>query len=249
VNRYQAVAVLAGAAVLAGVPAGAGALTGVTGPGVTWGTAQEVPGMAALNTTAAEITAMSCASAGNCSAGGYSGGQVLVVSQAGGTWGKAEEVPGTAALDKGGTAEITSVSCGSAGNCSAGGSYADSSGHGQALVVSQVGGRWGRAEEAPGTAALDKGGTAEITSVSCAAAGDCSAGGSYENGGGQAFVISRAGGTWGPAEEVPGTATLSKGNAQVTTVSCPPSGTCSAGGSYYQSRSVEQPFVVSQTSP
>lgn len=46
---------------------------------------------------------MSCASADNCSVGGYytdnSGNlQAFVVSQTSGAWGKAAEIPGTAAL-------------------------------------------------------------------------------------------------------------------------------------------------------
>jgi hypothetical protein len=53
-------------------------------------------------------------------------------------WGTAEEVPGTAALNQGGSAQITSVSCAAAGNCSAGGDYTDSSGHQQAFVDSQT---------------------------------------------------------------------------------------------------------------
>jgi hypothetical protein len=52
-------------------------------------------------------------------------------------WGAAEEVPGTAALNQGRDAHLTSVSCGSAGNCSAGGSYQDSSRSSQAFVASQ----------------------------------------------------------------------------------------------------------------
>ena len=100
-----------------------------------------------------------------------------------GTWGTAIEVPGTAALNQGGDAEIDSVSCASAGNCSAGGNYADSSGHGQAFVVSQTNGTWDTAIEVPGTAALNQGGDAEINSVSCASAGNCSAGGYYRSSG------------------------------------------------------------------
>ena len=107
----------------------------------------------------------------------------------GATWGMAKELPGTAALNKGGNASINSVSCASAGNCSAGGQYKDSSGHLQAFVVSQVHGVWGKAEEVPGTAALNQGGNAEITTVSCASAGECSAGG-FTAGGGGAFVVS-----------------------------------------------------------
>jgi hypothetical protein len=44
----------------------------------------------------------------------------------------------TAALNRGGNAGVSSVSCASAGNCSAGGFYKDSSGHQQAFVVSQT---------------------------------------------------------------------------------------------------------------
>ena len=75
--------------------------------------------------------------------------------------------PGTATLNTGGKAAVGSVSCASAGNCSAGGYYLDSSGHYQAFVVSQVNGTWGKAKEVPGTATLDTHGDATINSVSC----------------------------------------------------------------------------------
>jgi hypothetical protein len=55
---------------------------------------------------------------------------------------KAIEVPGTAALNAGGNAEVSWVSCASAGNCAAGGSFQDRSGHLQPFVVSQVNGHW-----------------------------------------------------------------------------------------------------------
>ena len=139
---------------------------------------------------------MSCASAGNCSAGGYytdsSGSpQAFVVSQVNRTWGTAQEVPGTAALNQGGTAQALSVSCASAGNCSAGGYYTDISRHQQAFVDSETNGTWGTAQEVPGTAALNQGGTARIESVSCASAGNCSAGGYYTDniGSQQVFVV------------------------------------------------------------
>jgi hypothetical protein len=204
----------------------------------TWHTAIQVPGTDALGHGHAVITSVSCGSAGNCSAGGdYTGRsrslQAFVVSQVGGTWGKAIKVPGTAALNKDGGAAINSVSCASAGNCSAGGSYADSSHHGQVFVVSQVNGTWGEAIEVPGTAALNRGGAAEITSVSCASAGNCSAGGRYfrYSSGFQVFVVSQVGGTWGTAIEVPGTAALNtEGNAEIASVSCASAGNCSAGG-------------------
>jgi hypothetical protein len=162
-----------------------------------WGKAIEVPGTAALDRGGdAGIGSVSCAAAGTCSAGGYyrttPGGddQAFVVSEVNGTWGTAIKVPGTAAQLP--NAGIGSVSCAAAGTCSAGGSYTDSSGHGQAFVVSEVNGTWHKAIEVPGTAALNQHGNAAIGSVSCAAAGTCSAGGYYTDSSGnlQAFVVS-----------------------------------------------------------
>ena len=82
---------------------------------------------------------------------------------------------------------MASVSCATAGDCSAGGDYYAAGN--QAFVVTQANGTWGRAEEVPGTAALNTGGGAQVTSVSCAAAGQCSAGGYYDGSGHQAFVV------------------------------------------------------------
>jgi hypothetical protein len=86
------------------------------------------------------------------------------------------------------------MSCAAAGSCLAGGIYTDSSGHGQAFVASQVNGTWGKAIEVPGTAALNSGGRDAVNSVSCAAAGTCSAGGFYTESSNhqQAFVVSQA---------------------------------------------------------
>jgi hypothetical protein len=228
----------------------------VSETGGTWGTAVQVPGTAHLNKGGnAETTAVSCASAGNCTAGGaYEDASVdrwaFVVSETGGKWGTAIQVPGTAALNKGGNAEIVSVSCVTAGNCTVGGDYADASYLPQALVVSQIGGKWGTAIEVPGTAALNKGGSAEVLSVSCRSAGDCSAGGDYLDGSFhvQAFAVNETGGTWGTAIEVPGTAALNKGGiAEITSVSCPAAGKCGAGGEYEDAADHFQAFVVSGT--
>jgi hypothetical protein len=164
----------------------------------TWGQAQEVPGSAALNKGGdAQITSVSCAAPGDCSAGGWyenlrGGQQALVVSERGGIWGRAEEVPGSGALNTGGDAQVESVSCGSAGNCSAGGFYMTASVQSQAFVVSERNGIWGKVEIVPGMAVLNKLGSAGTTAVSCAAADRCSAGGEYGGGSGtQAFVVSR----------------------------------------------------------
>jgi D-alanine-D-alanine ligase-like ATP-grasp enzyme len=165
-----------------------------------WGTAREVPGSAALNTGgAATLWSVSCASAGNCSAGGSyrhgdRGVQAFVVNEVDGTWRNGEEVPGTAALNAGGNAQVGSVSCASAGNCSAAGFYADVRGHMQAFVVDEVHGTWGNAKEVPGTAARNQGGHAVVASLSCASASHCSAGGYYfrTKSVQQAFVVNKS---------------------------------------------------------
>ena len=100
----------------------------------------------------------------------------------GGTWGTAEKVRGLPALNTGGGAAIESVSCPSAGNCGAGGWYYDKTFKQQAFVVSEANGTWGTAEEVPGTAALNKEGSAAIAAVSCATNNHCSAGGYYSYG-------------------------------------------------------------------
>jgi IPT/TIG domain len=225
----------------------------------TWSDAEEVPGSATLNAGGYAIAlSVSCASAGNCAAGGaYTANsdgafQAFVVNETDGTWGDAEEVPGTATLNVGEDAWVRSVSCPSAGDCSAGGFYQESGGVGEAFVVNETDGTWGDAEEVPGTATLNAGEGAEVEALSCAYAGDCSAGGYYENGSDalEAFVVNETDGTWGNAEEVPNTATLNAGgDASIASLSCPAgsTGNCAAGGSYKDSSNHEQAFVVSET--
>src|SRR5208282_3682342 len=76
----------------------------------TWGTAELVPGSDTLNVgKRASIASVSCASAGDCGAGGYYASssaangqpipQAMVVTENGGQWGTAVEVPGTATLN------------------------------------------------------------------------------------------------------------------------------------------------------
>ena len=230
-----------------------------------WRTAIEVPGTPALNSGgAATVNSVSCASAGNCAAGGQytsrsdaSGGANLhgfVVSEVNGRWRTAIEVPGTPALNKGGWAQVLTVSCGSAVNCAAGGQYIsriDASGAGifQAFVANEVNGRWRTAIEVPGTPALNKGGWAQVLTVSCGSAGNCSAGGYYRGSDWdqQAFVVSEVNGRWRTAIEVPGTPALNKGaNAAVSSVSCGSAGNCAAGGFYQDGGSDTQAFVAGE---
>jgi hypothetical protein len=176
-------------------------------------------------------------------------GAGVAAAASGGTWGTAREMPGTAALDQGLPAEALSVSCASAGNCSAGGTYADVPDSSQAFVASEVNGTWQKAREVAGT--LNQGRAAVVNSVSCASAGNCAAGGSYSDGSvsatEQAFVASEVNGTWQKAIEVPGTAALNQGGeAAVNSVSCAMAGNCAAVGYYFDSSRHAQAFVVNE---
>src|SRR5215469_16574936 len=199
----------------------------------------------------AGVAAVWCAAPLAVTAASAGGG----IAQAG-TWRTAIEVPGLGSLNKGGEISLSSVSCGSAGNCAAGGAYRDGSELSQAFVASERNGRWGRAIEVPGSGALNAGavvGGAGVTSVSCASAGNCAAGGIYSTGGlgdgavaTEAFVASERNGRWGRAIEVPGSGALNPARmAGLNSVSCASAGNCAAGGyvtySFYQ-----RAFVVSE---
>ena len=218
-----------------------------------WGKAAGVPGLAALHKRGGDATviSVSCASAGNCAAGGsYHRNhhhQGFVATERNGRWGTAIEVPGLGALNTVGQAIVNAVSCGSAGNCAAGGDYTDRRGPSQGFVAVERNGRWGKAIEVPGLGALNKFGDAEVGSVSCGSAGSCAAGGYYTDGGGgmQGFVAGERDGVWGRAIEVPGLAALNKGNASVYSVSCASEGNCAAGGGYHN-RHGGQGFVATE---
>jgi hypothetical protein len=166
----------------------------------TWGTAVPVLRTASVNdnTVGAATESVSCPSRSDCAAAGAyidRAGQVqaFTVGQRDGRWGKAVEVRGTSALNRGGDAQVFSVSCQSAGNCNAGGFYVDGRGHAQAFGATERNGRWGNAVKMPGTATLNAGGNAALLSVSCPAAGRCGGGGYYNDSSHlQAFVASRA---------------------------------------------------------
>src|ERR1022692_1279649 len=147
---------------LAGAVAGCGQSAAAVRAAGSWGRAIEVPGLGALNAGDAGVSSVSCASAGNCAAGGYyqdrhGHQQGFVVSERNGRWGRAIEVPGLGALNQGGDAGVGSVSCASAGSCAAGGDYTDGDHHGQGFVAVEKNGRWGTAIGGPGLGGLKKG--------------------------------------------------------------------------------------------
>ena len=159
------------------------------------------------------------------------------------------DVPGLVALNTNGDAVVDHVSCPSTGNCSAAGYFEDvDDGYGS-YVVSQVDGVWGDALPIPGLAALNVEGNTEVAGLSCTSAGNCSAGGYYEDASfaNQGFVVSQVDGVWGTAIPVPGLEALNTdGDAEVMALSCSAPGECVAVGDFDDLVAGDQAFVATQ---
>ncbi len=216
-----------------------------------WGPAKQVPGLAALNVGgSARVQALTCSSPGNCAAGGmYTDAahrqQAFAVTEAKGVWGTAVAIPGLVTLNAGGSADVRSVSCGEAGDCAIGGSYTDAKGNNNPWVADSVVGTWGKAQELitfdlTNIDANFGQHVGDVTSISCASAGNCAATvtmPSIDQGAtplAAPDIATEVNGIWGtpqPAAIVSSTAAQLP--AELSSVSC--AGTvvfCIAGGSY-----------------
>jgi len=226
-----------------------------------WGRAHEVPGSGRIGSGGGFMTAMSCPTAGNCSAGGIlpstesssavgdtsPASGAFVENETNGVWGNAQELSGPPAFASAG---VDSLSCGSVGNCSAGGTYGDGTegGESPSFVAIEKDGVWGEAREIPGLSKLNFG-ESELRSLSCGATGNCSAVGQYQLASGVtlAYIANESKGVWGKAFNVPGLIKLNGRHlSALTTISCGATGSCSAGGSYGNG-SHQTAFIVNET--
>ena len=162
------------------------------------------------------------------------------------TWGQASELalPNDASSSTP-AASAAWVACPASGDCAAVGSYTDSLGDHDALVMSESGGAWGQGAPITLPSGADpsmagaSGVTTSLESVSCAAPGDCAAVGRYVDGSGDtnAMVASESGGAWGPASEMAAPSGAdSNPKASLASVSCTGVGTCVAVGSLLPQR-------------
>jgi hypothetical protein len=207
-----------------------------------WRTAQEVPGVNALNVRGhASVQGIACLAASSCDAAGYylikppagTGGVygLFVVKNRSGVWEKAHSLahPGVSFASP---TSINALSCSSVGNCALGGSAA-----GKGFLASEIGGVWSAAIKVPWL------GSEPVQSISCGAPGDCVAVEDFANGLAGFSVESH--GSWGPAIQFPGISSLGANLAEVTAVSCSATANCSVGGTYrIQNESSWRPFVA-----
>src|SRR5207244_1817418 len=162
--------------------------------------------------------------------------QGLLLTESAGAWATGVEavLPAGAATNPG--ASLGSVSCASAGNCSAVGSYHDSSGHRQGLLLTETAGTWSTGVEAslPANAGSSPG--VILSSVSCASAGNCSAVGQYVDSSNhaQGLLLTETAGTWSTGvEATPPANAGSNPRVNLRSVSCASAGSCSAVGGCY----------------
>jgi len=210
----------------------------------TWKAAETVP----IPIDAAFFfNAISCPSAGNCTAVGYNENiAAFVLDETNGTWGKPQDI----ATGSPYSAVLEAVSCKQAGDCVAGGTL----GYGyQAFLVTETNGTWGAPHVVPGSLDVD----AAITSISCPSIGNCAAGGNYDAqpygplpGVGYPFVVTETNGTWGSATRLKGPFDFVDSLDAVdtvTSISCSSPGNCGAGGYYGAFQGFQRAFVVSET--
>lgn len=166
-------------------------------------------------------------------------------------WHGAQPAAGVGRL--GTASEVTAVDCVAPGACTAAGWVRELwavPAPVEAFVVAEIGGRWQRAEELPGIRSLNSGDDAEVTTLACAAVGQCVAGGDYRDAAGrtQPFLADERGGAWGNAAPVANAASGGVPNdptrgARVSDVACPAPGECVAVGWTTDDDGVSRPFV------
>jgi hypothetical protein len=208
-----------------------------------WATGVEavLPADGAVTNQTADLTSVSCTSAGNCTAvGSYSGtgGGALLLRETSGTWATGVEaaLPANPSTTEP-VAGLSSVSCASAGNCSAVGLYVDNFGNAQGLLLTETAGTWGTGVEAalPANATTTSEQGVDLASVSCSSAGNCSAVGSYNNdtGSDDAVLLTETAGTWatGVKAALPPNADPTD-QVDLNAVSCPSAASCAAVGDY-----------------
>jgi hypothetical protein len=158
---------------------------------------------------------------------------------------------------------LRSVACTSPGNCVAVGGYAntnqDTNGDAEyfPIYATESAGVWAAAHPVAMPALYDTDPSQQrafLSSISCPAAGDCVAVGSYTDhvGNNQAMIATESGGSWGTARELtalPAGADSVQGalGAILYSVSCVRVGDCLAVGTYKDATDARQAMVVAQS--
>lgn len=204
------------------------------------------------------LPALACASVGNCVAGGSytnaaGNNEGLLSSQVNGAWRSPVTITPPAGAAALAGINVFADGCGAPGYCSVVGTYYDKSNNSQAFVDSEVGGVWrGAATVALPANAVVSNQNAQLHSVACSSAGDCSAVGTYSAKASplaatEGLVVNEVAGVWQRASEV----RLPSGTnvnpfVLLNQVACASAGNCSAVGSYIDNNGATHGLLVSE---
>jgi hypothetical protein len=199
------------------------------------------------------LTGLSCGIAGACAAVGTSvspAGQQegFVANQTNGRWSPSVLFPGVN-LPGQTSSMLSAVSCGSRGNCSAGGSYTDNVGHTHPFVVNEVSGTWQRASTVTGATRPALNPFAQIQSISCSPPTRCTAFGESLGPAGAGlyfFVLTKRGGDWSSVRLVPRSNAFAFRGFSGSDMACSASQICTIAGSYFTLDSATRPYALSE---
>ena len=229
----------------------------MTSTGGVWGQATPAVFAGGVQSSAQSdhLQRVSCSSAGNCTAVGYfknaaSGTEAFTMTSTGGVWGQAAPaVFANGVQNSTPNGYLYSVSCASAGNCTAVGYFNNAAGNKEAFTMTSTGGVWGQAVPAVFANGVQNSVPNDYLNwVSCASAGDCTAVGRYKdvNGNTQAFTMTSTGGTWGqvtPIVFANGVQSASPA-AYMNSVTCVSAGNCVAVGTFKSSSTYFEAFIL-----
>ena len=233
--------------------AAVGSSDALASAGLNWRTGIEAK-LPATTEPNVELTSVSCASVGNCAAVGRYGDalgnrQGLLLTETLGTWTTGVKATLPAGADSDPIAELESVSCASARNCSAVGQYRDTSGNTQGLLLTQKAGAWATGV-APTLPSATPTPNVAMNSVSCKSPGNCTAVGDYNDSSGntQGLLLTESSGTWAPGVKATVPAAAANPEVFVISVSCVSAGNCTAVGVYNDSSGKRQGLLLRETS-
>lgn len=175
----------------------------------------------------------------NCTMGGWfidANGvqQPFTADEHDGLWGPEQLAGALHQANVGPDTTVSSVSCGSPGNCAAVGHYTARGGGLRAFVMDEFNGLWTLAHAIPLLETLTSS-DSQADAVSCATAGNCALAGEYRDSQGvpHVFVINEEDGEWIRPQPVPGLAVSgSDAMSFPGAVSCGARGSCAVAGGY-----------------
>ncbi len=223
----------------------------LTRSGSSW-TAAEAPVPANAGARPfAFVDALACPSASRCVAvGGYidtsGSSQGLLLTRSGSSW-RAAEAPVPANAGARPSAFVNAVACPSASVCVAVGSYIDTSGDRQGLLLTRSGSSW-TAAEAP-LPANNGGPNAQLIFLACPSVSKCVAVGYYTDtsGNGQVLLLTKSGSSWTAIEgPLPANADIAMGGT-VDSLTCPSASKCVAVGYFVDTSGGPQGLLLTRS--